>query len=36
LEELLPAAPRRSVANNRVEADHGRLKSWLLELLLEP
>jgi transposase-like protein len=38
LEELLPAAWHRAdrYANNRVEADHGRLKSWLLELLLEP
>jgi IS6 family transposase len=31
LEELLPAAWHRTeqYANNRVEADHGRLKSWL-------
>ena len=31
LEELLPAAWHRSdrYANNRVEADHGRLKAWL-------
>jgi transposase-like protein len=31
LEELLPAAWHRTdqYANNRVEADHGRLKAWL-------
>jgi transposase, IS6 family len=31
LEELLPAARHRTdrYANNRVEADHGRLKAWL-------
>jgi IS6 family transposase len=31
LEELLPAAWHRTdwYANNRVEADHGRLKTWL-------
>jgi hypothetical protein len=31
LEELLPAAQRRTdrYANNRAEADHGRLKAWL-------
>ena len=31
LEELLPAAWHRTDrhANNRVEADHGRLKAWL-------
>jgi len=31
LEDLLPAArhPTDQYANNRVECDHGRLKSWL-------
>ena len=31
LEELLPAAWHRTdrYGNNRVEADHGRLKAWL-------
>jgi transposase-like protein len=31
LEELLPAACHRTeqYANNRIEADHGRLKAWL-------
>jgi transposase, IS6 family len=31
LQELLPAAWHRTerYANNRVEADHGRLKAWL-------
>jgi transposase-like protein len=31
LEELLPAARHRTdrYADNRVEADHGRLKAWL-------
>jgi transposase, IS6 family len=34
LEELLPAAWHRTdrYANNRVEADHGRLKAWLRPL----